>query len=294
MFGNGLLSGVCAVVCAVCACATAALGETVDLSLRVEQGTEFYSYRSEISKVEQIGADTGTVREIRNFDITLERGELDPLAKTQLVRVRYDNVYFSAQRENPDSEITYDGANPDKQSKFLKGTFDHVMGLVVEVTVSTETGEIISTNVPEMPGVTQRQGSLTPFVSVEGISETIGDLLTSRIAPGEAAVGGEWTWDRAVRMKGVNVHCPVTRTTRLTEASEGKAVMAYEGDIEVETGAYSLDISDKGLTGSAEWNTELGVLERQEEVIHVEMSGTRGTGEPIVVTLKREQVIQRL
>ncbi len=279
-------------VCVVCSCAAVTVAEQVDLSFRLGNGTEFYTYRSVISKTEISGTYESTSKEIREYDYTFEAGDVDPLTRTRDVRVTYDRVYFSVQTDVPVSELTYDSSDAENQADFLKGTLDHVVGLTVVVTVQMDTGEILATDVPAMPGITERRSELSAFVSVAELTATIGDALGCRAGGGDVEVGQEWTYERGIRLRGMNAATPATREVRVAEQTDKGVVLEYTGDVEINTGAYNLAVSDSGLTGRAVWDSASGVLISQREAIHGEMSGER-KGEAMIVILKREQEITR-
>jgi hypothetical protein len=279
-------------LCAVCGFAGMAPAETIDLSLRLENGEESYTYRSEISKTEIIGANSGTSREIREYDVILKTGDVDPLARTREVFLTYDRIYFSVQTETPPSELTYDSSDPENQNFQIKGTLDHVVGMTVVMTLHMDTGALLSTDVPTKPGITERQSSLSAFVSVADLEATVGDMLSCRAGKIKVDEEKGWTLDRGIRLRGMNAPTPTTRDMSIVPSDGDGVRIEYTGDIELNTGAYNLQVTDSGLEGHSVWDSASGLLQEQREVIHGEMSGER-KGEPVIVSLRREQEITR-
>jgi hypothetical protein len=252
----------------------AASGE-VNLRPKFKEGQQV-RFALDMDITNQIGAGdesiNSTVKQQLGLTLKVKQVAANGAATLDLV---YDSLVFNS--EGPTGSVTFDSSKPADPKDEFDGALRSVVGLTLTLQTD-ETGKITSVNVTG-GGDKVPPGMLQQFSAADVVRGLFGPITSIKSDDGMAKVGESWTTETS--MGGAIGSMKLKNDYTLRSHANSRAQIDLQGAISLDASMAGLArIREGSITGSATWNTEEGMLERQNMsmtmVVETQLTGQSG------------------
>jgi hypothetical protein len=233
----------------------------VDLRPKWKKGDEHTFLISLRAKTVQQGAkDDADPERTSNQDLTLRLKVVDTSDTGSTLEIVYEAIKLEAR--SPELEISFDSSKPAATNDPLQT--DSILRPLVglKLTVQTDKAGRISSVQASGGGGGANSPLASGFTSADAVKQMFGPITTMKAGDGFASVGEAWTNDSSMGGVGGLGTMRITTTNTLRSAVGSTAKIAIEGKATLEGSlALPISIKDSAISGSADWNTDKGVLD---------------------------------
>lgn len=234
----------------------------IDLRPKFKKGDAHTFLISLRAKTVQQGAkDDADPERTSNQDLTLKMTVVDTTDSGSTLEIVYEAIKLEAR--SPELEISFDSSKPAAPNDPLQT--DSILRPLVGLKLTVQTdkaGRISSVQASGGGGGTTSSPLASGFTSADAVKQMFGPITTMKAGDGFAAVGEAWTNDSSMSGVGGLGTMRITTTNTLRSASGSSAKIAIEGKATLEGSvALPITIKDSAISGSADWNTDRGMLD---------------------------------
>jgi hypothetical protein len=235
----------------------------VDLRPKFREGETHrfaISLRSKAVQAASGGKDKDESEQVSNNDLTIKMNVASTTEEGSTLEVTYESIRFEV--KNDAMEISFDSSKPAANDDPLTDSLLRpLVGLTLQVQTD-KTGNITKVDAGSVPSGVPGN-IMTSFTGADVVRRMFGPITTLKAGDGFASVGESWTNESSMAGGGggtSNMRMKLNYTLRSQSGSTAK--LGIEGKVLFEGGnALPIAIKDSAISGTADWNTERGMLE---------------------------------